>query len=149
MKIRNAEPQDAQTLDQMLTQLIHEEARYDSNLNAQCVVTDNYSGRIGLHGHQLLVAEADGKIVGYLYGFLYQVPDIWVQPVAILDALFVAEAYRRMGCGSMLLAEFEKFARENGACRVELKVLSENTKALALYSRLSFKEARKYMNLEL
>lgn len=149
MKIRNAEPKDANRLDKLLTRLIRDEAQYDSNLNDRCAVIDNYCNRIGVSGHKLLLAENDGEIIGYLYGFIYQVPNIWVQPVAILDALYIDERYRRMGCASMLFSEFEKFAYNSGACRIELKVVSDNTSALGLYEKLSFRESKKYMYLDL
>ena len=42
MKIRNAEPKDAEQLDMMLTRLIQDESRYDSNLNRECEIKDNY-----------------------------------------------------------------------------------------------------------
>lgn len=149
IKIRDAERNDAAYLDELLTRLIHDETQYDSNLSGAYMISNNYCERIGLEGHKLLLGEAEGKIIGYLYGFVYQIPDMWEQPVAILDALFVDEKYRRMGCASMLFSEFKEFAIKNGACRIELKVLSENAKAMALYKRLSFRETKKYMSLDL
>lgn len=74
MKLRDATPADAARLDELLTKLIHDEAQYDSNLNASYVVTDNYLDRIGLEGHKLLLIEDEGEIVAFLYGFLYEIP---------------------------------------------------------------------------
>lgn len=147
--IRDAIPEDASKLDELLTELIQDEAQYDANLNVNCVVTDNYSGRIGLEGHKLLVAECCEKTVGFIYGFIYHIPEMMNNPIVILDALFIDEKYRRMGIAHMLFSEFKKFAQESGACRIELKVLSRNTAALELYSNLSFTEAKKYMFLNL
>ncbi len=127
MTIRDAEPKDANQLDGLLTSLIHDETQYDSNLNEACIITDNYCNRIGLDGHKLLLIENEGEIVGYLYGFIYQVPDIWMRPVAILDALYVDEKHRRKGYATLLLSKFKTFAQESGACRIELKVLSRET----------------------
>ncbi len=149
MKIRDAEQKDASQLDTLLTALIHDETQYDPNLDPACTITGNYCGRIGAEGHKLLVAEEDGKIAGYLYGFLYHIPGIWKEPVAILDALYVEEHYRRRGCASALFSAFQAFAKENSACRIELKVLSDNGPALEFYKSRSFKEAKKYMNLDL
>ncbi len=149
MKIRDAEPKDAVLIDQMLTDLIHDESQYDFNLDSGCMITENYCNRIGLDGHKLLVAEDDGKIVGYIYGFIYQVPGIWLHSVAILDALYVDKNFRRRGCATLLFSKFKEFAKENGACRIELKVVSDNKAAVELYNHLSFVEAKKYMNLDL
>lgn len=147
--IREAIFDDAGRLDALLTELIHDEAQYDANIDVNCVVADNYIGRIGLDGHKLIVAECDGKIVGYIYGFVYHIPEMWKKPIVILDALFVEEQYRHRGIAHMLFSEFHKFSLETGACRIELKVLTPNTTALALYGSLSFAEAKKYMYLDL
>lgn len=149
MKIREAVPQDAERLDELLTKLIRDEVQYDPNLSGDYVVRDNYAERIGLDGHLLLLAEEEGELAGYLYGFVYQIPGMWKAPVALLDALYVEEKYRRRGCAHMLAAEFRKFAQERGACCMELKVLSRNETALKLYEGLGFVETKKYMALDL
>lgn len=149
MKLRDATPADAACLDKLLTKLIHDEAQYDPNLNDSYVVTDNYLDRIGLEGHKLLLIEDEGEIVAFLYGFLYEIPGMLAKPIAILDALYVEEAYRRKGCAAQLISAFKPFADENGACRIELKVLSNNETALRLYEKLSFKEMKKYMAMDL
>lgn len=149
MKLRDATPADAARLDELLTKLIHDEAQYDSNLNGSYVVTDNYLDRIGLEGHKLLLIEDEGEIVAFLYGFLYEIPGMLAKPIAILDALYVEEVCRQRGCAAQLISAFKSFAAESGACRVELKVLSNNETALHLYEKLSFKEAKKYMTMEL
>ena len=149
MKLRDAPPADAARLDELLTKLIHDEAQYDSNLNGSYVVTDNYCDRIGLEGHKLLLIEDGGEIVAFLYGFLYEIPGMLAKPIAILDALYVEEAYRRKGCAAQLISAFKSFAAESGACRIELKVLSRNETALRLYEKLSFKETKKYMAMDL
>ena len=143
MKLRDATPADAARLDELLTKLIHDEAQYDSNLNGSYVVTDNYLDRIGLEGHKLLLIEDEGEIIAFLYGFLYEIPGMFVKPIAILDALYVEEAYRQ------LIYPINSFAAESGTCHVELKVLSRNETALRLYEKLSFKETKKYMAMDL
>ena len=149
MIIRDAEIKDAEKLDMLLARLIRDESQYDSNLNSCCEIKENYCSRIGLDGHKLLLAEEDGEIVGYLYGFIYHIPNIYKFPTAIIDALFIDEKHRRKGYASMLIEAFRAFARENGARQIELKVVSENQRAVALYEKLSFVETKKYMRLEL
>jgi len=149
MKLRDATPADAARLDALLTKLIHYEAQYDSNFIDSYIVTDNYLDRIGMEGHKLLLIEDEGEIVAFVYGFLYEIPGMLAKPIAILDALYVEEAYRRKGCAAQLISAFKVFAAESGACRVELKVLSNNENALRLYEKLSFKETKKYMAMEL
>ena len=149
MKIRDTIPKDAEQLDLLLTRLIRDECQYDSNLNPDCEIHENYCHRIGLDGHKLLLAEEDGEIVGYLYGFVYEVPGICKAPIAALDALFIDERHRHKGYATMLIAAFREFAIEKGACQMELKVVSANKQAVDLYQKLSFAETKKYMKLEL
>lgn len=88
----------------------------------------------------LLVAEADGMVIGYVaarkesyftrtYEWLY------------VDDLCVASAYRRQGIGSMLLAEVERYAREVFHVQhVRIGVLAGNDNAHRLYKSLGFVE---------
>ena len=149
MKLRDATPADAVRLDELLTKLIHDEVQYDSNLNGSCAITDNYLDRIGLEGHKLLLIEDEGEIVAFLYGFLYEIPSMFAKPIAILDALYVEKAYRRKGYAAQLISTFKAFAAESSACRIELKVLSNNENALRLYEKLSFQERKKCMAMDL
>ena len=144
--IRKARMEDTNTLDAMLTELIGYETRYDSNLDASYQVQDNYARLVEEAGCALLVAEAEGRIVGFLYGFAYQIPGMHVRPLALLDALFVSEPYR--GIATALFSAFRRFAAEKGACRIELKVMSRNENALRFYEKLSFQECKKYMTLD-
>ena len=118
-------------------------------MNGSYVVTDNYLDRIGLEGHKLLLIEDEGEIVAFLYGFLYEIPGMFAKPIAILDALYVEKEQRRKGYASQLISAIKPFAEENGACRIELKVLSCNEAALRLYEKLSFNETKKYMAMDL
>ena len=149
MIIRDAETKDADQLDLLLERLIHYEAQYDSNLNPNCRIRDNYICRIGLTGHKLLLIEKQKQLVGYLYGFIHHIPGVCKAPVAIVDALFIDENHRRKGYGSMLISRFKEFAAENGACQIELKVLSRNSAAVDLYEKLSFTETKKYLKMKL
>lgn len=149
MTIREAETKDCGRMDELLTELIRYEARFDPNLNPSCDIKDNYAERLGLEGHKAFVAEADGRIVGFLYGFLYRIPDVWRYPVAILDSLYVEEAYRGNGIAKELFHAFRAFAAAHKAGRMELKVMSQNSGAIALYEQLGFYEAKKYMELPL
>ena len=146
--IRNAVKEDASRVDELLTELIRYETEFDKNLNKEYTVSNNYSEVIGLDGHKLLVAETEGKIVGFLYGFVYQIPGIFARPVALLDALYILEEYRHNGFAGALFQQFKQFAHENDAHSIELKVMTENLNALHFYEKLGFCEIKKYMQLE-
>lgn len=83
------------------------------------------------------VAELDDAVVGYVRlkpptplpenAHVLQVSGIAVHPEA-----------RRRGVASALLAAAEQFARNCGAVKLSLRVLSTNAPAIALYERLGY-----------
>ena len=147
MTIRAAARSDCAKLDALLTKLIRYESQYDKNLNPGYVVENNYSERLDWPGHRAYVAESDGEIVGFVYGFAFPIPGMYLKPIAIVDALFVEENHRNKGVAAGLLREFISFAKEQNACSVELKVMSENMEAVHFYEALGFSENRKYMRI--
>lgn len=149
MRIREANNDDCAKLDALLTKLIQYEAQYDNNLNPNYIVMDNYKEMLDLPEHKAFVAEEDGEIVGFVYGFILMIPDMCLKPIAIVDAMYVEKAYRNRRIATNLLHKFINFATEQDACRVELKVLSENTVAMRIYESLGFSETKKHMALEL
>lgn len=86
MNIREATKNDCVHMDALLTKLIRYEARFDPNLSPEVVIEDNYAGQIAAEGCKAYVAEDHGIIVGYLYGFTYRIPQVLLQPIAIVDA---------------------------------------------------------------
>jgi ribosomal protein S18 acetylase RimI-like enzyme len=85
-----------------------------------------------------LVAEADGTVLGY----------VRVQPVTPLRenahvsgiaGFAVVPDARGRGVGSALLAAAERHARDGGARKLSLRVLSTNDAALRLYERCGFR----------
>lgn len=149
MVIRKASLDDCVYMDSLLTSLIADEAQYDPNLNPAYVVRDNYIGRINLDGHIAFVAEDDGVIIGYVYGFIFEIPNMLFHPTAVLDALYIDPAHRKQGIATRLIQAFRNAAAEKGARRIELKVLSENNSALNLYEKMGFFENKKYMAIDL
>ncbi len=148
MVIRKAIPGEGAICDALLTRLIRLERQWEPNLDETFVVSDNYEVRMAEDGTLLLVAEEAGEIVGFFFGFFYPSP-VHKQPVALADAMFVRETHRGKGIGKALLSRFKDWAREQGASFVELKVMSQNAPALALYESLGFGEIKKYLQCPL
>ena len=148
IKIRDAKTTDAAILDNMLTKLVHYEAKWDSNINSQYAAENNYGNMIDQPGCKLIVAEVNDEIVGYLCGFIVQMPT-QKKPTAILDAIYVDEHCRNMGCASAMINEFKLFALNEGAVTIELKVFSNNEPANKLYSKMMFEENKKYLRFVL
>lgn len=60
------------------------------------------------------------------------------QPLVNIHDVVVISAYRGRGIGEQMLALVEQMARERGACKLTLEVLSGNVAASRLYRRIGF-----------
>lgn len=81
----------------------------------------------------MLVAEADGEVVGLL--FLDRSPHGFGE-----IAMAVAQAWRRRGVGSALLAAAIERARAEGLHKLTLSVFARNEAAIGLYRKHGFIE---------
>jgi ribosomal protein S18 acetylase RimI-like enzyme len=98
----------------------------------------------------LLVAELDGRLVGYVYARLEErdwnmlldaagaIHDVWVEPEA-----------RGHGVARALLAEAAASLRAKGAPRVVLHAAAKNAEAQTLFESLGFRRTMVEMTLEL
>lgn len=64
------------------------------------------------------------------------------KPLVNVHDVVVAASHRGRGIAAMLFAEVEAIARERGACKLTLEVLSGNRTARALYEKLGFDDYR-------
>jgi len=84
--------------------------------------------------YKFLVAEDDGKIVGYSRIHLYK----WNNSAYIITVLVDAK-HRRRGIGTCLLNTMENFARKSKARVLMFDTSSDNTPALQLYFKNGFR----------
>lgn len=91
-----------------------------------------------LHNHYW-VAEEDRKIIGYA-GLSVQAPDSDVQTIAIDSEV------QGQGLGALLLHEMLNRARELGVRSTFLEVRTDNTPAIALYSKAGFERISERRN---
>lgn len=86
-----------------------------------------------------LVAEKDGKAVGFIAG-----DGNWIdqegERVLEIHELFVLPEERRKGVGSMLLKEILEYGKKRGLKKVELWVGKTNYQAICFYKKFGFKE---------
>ena len=114
LQIRSAEPADLDALAQVFFQAVREGARGVYS-KAQCrawcpAVPERAVWAERLAGSDVLVAEVDGKIAGFM---------TLIAARGFLDMAFVAPAFGRQGVGAALLSVLEGRARAAGLTRLE------------------------------
>lgn len=86
----------------------------------------------------LFFAKRNDRPVGFVH--LYPLfSSISMEPIWLLNDLFVVEDARGHGIGTLLLHTAAQYASELGAIRLELDAAHTNTQAMALYERLGWK----------
>lgn len=64
------------------------------------------------------------------------------RPLVNIHDVVVLPGHRRRGVAAQMFAEVEAIARERGACKLTLEVLSGNRSARTLYEKLGFDDYR-------
>jgi GNAT superfamily N-acetyltransferase len=90
-------------------------------------------------GHELLVAEEDGVVVGTMV--LLIVPNFshGALPWAMVENLVIDPAHRRKGIGRLLMDYALSLAREAGCYKLQLLSSTKRKEAHRFYKRLGFK----------
>lgn len=140
--IREANLDDSKIANKFLTKLIVDEKKYNSNINEKCVVKEFYEHFISREGYIMLIAEVDNKIVGYLYGFIENTGDTYINKISKLEALYVEVKYRKHGIAKKLVEEFKKWSIKNEVKCIEVQVCSKNEEAFNLYTKNGYKDIK-------
>lgn len=92
----------------------------------------------------LLVAEADGKVVGFIS--LHYIPQIALAgEFCRISYLCVSDQCRGGGIGQKLLDEAERMAAERGCDRMEVHSHTRRVRAHQFYARAQYEESPKYL----
>ena len=135
--------------NKFLTKLINVEKKYDNNINEKCIVNSFYENFYNLDNYFLYFAKVKDKYVGYIYGFVKDNGDAYLDKVTELDAMFVEEKYRNKGIGTTLIKKFQDWSKEKGVKYIELKVCNDNEGAISLYKKNLFKPTKIIMDYEM
>ena len=99
--------------------------------------------------HGLFVAEADGRVAGFLHVIAQDalpIPILVPRRLAMVDNLAVRRDLRRLGIGRSLMDRAEAWAREQGAAELELHVFEFNAGAIAFYRSLGYETCTRRMS---
>lgn len=120
--LRRIGPHDAALLEQVAKGVFDEPVR-----------TDRLARYLHAPGHLMVLALADGMVVGQCVGVIHHHPD---KPSELyVDEVGTADAYLRRGIATAMLAELFAWGRELGCEQAWLGTEAGNQAALALYRR--------------
>lgn len=148
-KIRKANIKDAKSVNELLTLLIRDEKKYDININEECTIEKLYEDIIPNENSIVLVAEKDKKILGYLFGYIIENGNAYLEKSAKLEALYIDEKYRKNKIATSLIEKFKIWSKEKKVKYIEVQVLNENASAYNLYKKEEFKEFKSTLLMEL
>lgn len=90
-----------------------------------------------------LVAESDGKAVGYLIATKQRRPPIYHHTrVAYLSDAFVTEGHRGKGILKQFMVETLKWCKTEGITAIDVQIFDGNKDAQAVYRKLGFHDYR-------
>ncbi len=140
--IRHAAEKDVPIIVELNHALFQEDAGQRDpfmNLNWPQEEGDEYFSKLIRSERSLgLLAEAEGKVIGYLVGYLRRSSSLRPVKMAELESMYVREAYRGQEVGQQLVQKFLEWARERGAERVSVTAYVANERAVAFYEKLGF-----------
>jgi len=116
--------------------------------------TDRTLQNVARNNGKILMAEADGEVVGAVVGIISEqtkedLLELIPYKRGLVLELVVKHGYRRRGIGTLLMEEMEAYFRQKG-CRVSnLEVFSPNKNAYRLYSKIGYGERSTWMTKSL
>lgn len=99
-------------------------------------LTARFETIIASTGHKLIVSEQDGMVTGFCH--VYARPALEKPHEAILQAMVVDEAARRVGIGKAFIKSAEAWAKEQGMQSISLYSQVEREDAHAFYEELGY-----------
>ena len=137
ISIREATDDDLEGIVELLKELLG--AMKDTTGLDHQQLAENCRVLLASKSHNLLVAEDQGKVVGFI-NVCTRRTCLHPAQSALIDELVVSANYRKQGLGRRLLLAIIKKCKQLGCCEVEVSTEVTNTKARKFYSQLGFEE---------
>jgi ribosomal protein S18 acetylase RimI-like enzyme len=99
---------------------------------------------------RILVAEEDGRVVGFALGTILDLlPDIFdIEPGGYLADIFVDPAWRKRGVGRALVEAMLQWFHEQQVRYIELSVAVRNAEAIAFWKSVGGREVMLRMRID-
>ncbi len=94
----------------------------------------------------ILVSEIDGKVVGYIWGYI---ETIMKNKIGKIQELIVTSKQRGKGIGTRLIKQMLDFFKDKKCIISEIEVFVENLPTIQVYEKAGFKKKEYKMQLKL
>ena len=156
MLVRRAEPRDARALGELGAALMRTHVAFDRQRflaagdHAERGYASFLRAQLDDDPFVVVVAERDGRIIGYVYAGLE--PMSWKElrgPAGFIHDILVQDDSRNSGAGTLLIEAAVSWLKAHGAPRVMLWTADRNDNAQRLFARLGFRRTMIEMTREL
>ena len=129
MRIRDAQGADLAAIHRLIGQLadVPDEAGFRAR----------FERAASAPGHRIIVAEADGEVVGVLH--VFERPALEKACEAVIQALVVDSNRRSAGVGEALMREAEAWAQRRQLASTALYTRIDRDRARAFYERIGYR----------
>lgn len=144
VEVRRATKEDVATIAGLALKLFAQHRDYDRDRFADIGDRDGaenyYGGRIDANAAEVLVADANDRIVGFLY-LEYEPIDYaaLLEKAAWVHDIYVSDEARGSGAGRMLMEAAKESAARLGAEKIVLSVAAKNMFAQNFFRRAGFR----------
>ncbi|MGZ3332705.1 MAG: N-acetyltransferase family protein [Gemmatimonadaceae bacterium] len=156
VNIRPAAPADMSAIGRLGALLVREHHDFDPQrfIAATPRTEDQYGGYLGTQLEEpnivILVAERDGKVIGYTYSGVEGTDYMALRgPAGVIYDIVVDPDHRQQGIGRMLVDATLAALKSKGAPRVVLSTAEKNGAAQRLFDRAGFRRTMIEMTREL
>lgn len=154
VKVRRADRADAQAIAEFAIKLFAQHRAYDARRFAEIASLEGakrfYGGQIEADDAAVLIAEIEGKAIGFAY-IQFEAMDYanLLENAAWLHDLYVDEAARERNAGKLLIEKSKEAAKELGADKLMLSVAAKNMYAAEFFERSGFRKTMVEMMFDL
>jgi len=154
--IRSARISDGDAIGDLWEQLVLFHQQLDESLPMAIeeggkLYADRIIDRLNDTQTQVLVAEANGQVIGFVLGVIIDlVPEMFVQQIGgFLADIYVHEDYRRRGIGQKLVDELLDWYRSKGVSYLELYVATKNNNAREFWDSIGGRDIMNRKRIQL
>jgi len=153
MAIRNLQKKDAEAFLGLIKGMIdyhHGIDNYYKDFSQHKTLEEDIKFWLNDKDTRSLVAEDDGKLIGYLRAGVEKAPDyVAAKKIGIIYDAFVLEKYRKQGIAKQLLTEALRWFEIKKVKNIELSVDVRNDAGIKFWKNTGFKEYKFRMRLDL